>query len=293
MKKTLIILVLLLQGCGLKRYSNAAEDISLAYLARTDNFWQVWVMSPSGENKTQVTHSNFDKTYLSWFPDGENLLISGNEGSIFKVNIKTKRESVINVPLEGVIDAKISPNGNKIAFSLSVANSRDNNHIWMMDVSGNNLVKMTNIGGLQHEPVWSPDGAWIYFLSGDTSQNHDIWRVSTSTKQVEQITVDQLYHFDVAFSENNKMLYSNNRTGNYEIWVRDKNGKDEQLTNNSAIDARPTWSPDAKEIIFESSRAGVINIWRKALNKPAVQITYHKDGARFPVWWYGNKRRAL
>jgi TolB protein len=162
----------------------------------------------------------------------------------------------------------------------------DNNHIWLVNSEGKNLVKLTNMAGLQHEPVWSHDGEWIYFLSGKGKQAHDIWRVSLKTKRTEQITAGQLYHFDLALSPEGSMAFSNNRTGNYEIWLRDSQGHEKQLTRDPGIDSRPSWSADGEVIIFESSRNGVMNIWRKPIDGGvAEKLTRELIGARYPVWW--------
>jgi len=275
--------------CILCPLSVMAQQDNVAYLAHTNGFWQVWTMKPDGSQKQQITSTRYDKSHINWYPDGVHLLVNGNQGKLKKVNTQTGKETSIKLPIKGTVDAAISPEGKYIAFSLSVADSIDNNHIWLVNSEGKNLVKLTNMAGLQHEPVWSLDGKWIYFLSGKGKQAHDIWRVSVKNKSKEQLTAGSLYHFDLAFSRQGDMAFSNNRTGNYEIWIRNKSGDDKAITNNAAIDSRPTWSGDGKEIIFESSRGGVMNIWRKSIiDGKAIQLTDEKIGARYPVWWQVN-----
>lgn len=256
----------------------------VAYLAFTENYWQVWSMNNDGSHQQQITFSDYDKSHISWYPDGKYLLVNGNQGEVRKIDVVTKKETNIKLPIQGTTDASISPDGTKIVFSLSVADSRDNNHVWIVGENGEHLEKITNMGGLQHEPVLSFDGQWVYFLSGAGDESHDIWRVSLKSKSTEQLTSGQLYHFDVAVSQDNKLAYSNNRSGNYDIWIREK-GKDRNLTKHEAFDARPSWSMDGKQIMFESSRSGVLNIWRisdKGGNP--TQLTHHTRGARYPVW---------
>ena len=282
LKKALCLILVLYLPCVL------AGQGKIAYLAHTQGFWQVWTMKPDGSGKRQITFSSFDKSHISWYPDGTHLLVNGNQGQLVKVDVETKLEKGIELPIKGSSDAVISPDGKRIAFSLSVADSVDNNHIWLVSAEGKNLVKLTNMAGLQHEPVWSPDGKWIYFLSGKGKQAHDIWRVSLKSKRREQLTAGQLYHFDLALSAAGEMAYSNNRTGNYEIWIRDAQGKERQLTDNEAIDSRPSWSGDGKMILFESSRGGVMNIWQQPITGgPADKLTDELVGARFPIWWQG------
>lgn len=262
-------------------YSTGAK---IAYLANTDGYWQVWVMNQDGSEKRQITKSSYDKSHISWFPDSVEILVNGSQGKLTRINTTSLKVTEMILPIKGTVDAVISPNGKKIIFSLSVADSKDNNHIWRVDVDGNELTKITNMEGLQHEPVWSHDSKSIYFLSGTGEQSHNIWRVSLEDKVIEQVTVNQLYNFDVAFSANGDMAFSSNRSGNYEIWLQRKSGL-EKITNNTSIDSRPSLSPNGKNIVFESLRSGVMNIWAKSLiTSELKQLTDEPVGARFPIW---------
>jgi len=198
----------------------------------------------------------------------------------------TKKETRIEFPIRGTLDAVISPDGEYIAFSLSVADSIDNNHIWLVNKEGKQLKKLTNMPGLQHEPSWSPDMSWIYFLSGVGDQSHDIWRVSVEGDRIEKITDNQLYNFDIALSQNNTMAFSSNRSGNYDIWIRDGLKKPQQLTQHNGMDSRPSWSHDGSKLVFESSRNGAMNIFKLDINEGSISaLTNEIIGARYPVWW--------
>lgn len=284
---SVLVALTILSGC----VTNAANQPigKLAYLAHTNGYWQVWLMCADGVGKKQVTITDNDKTHISWYPDGEYLLVNNSDGRLEKVNVVTRDSIPILLPIKGTVDAVLSPDGANIAFSLSVAGSIDNNHIWLVNSNGDELRKVTNLGGLQHEPVWSQDNQSIYFLSsGEGGQSHDIWRVAINgSKAIEQITSGSLFSFDVAISGNGSLAYSNNRTGNYEIWIRDTNNNEKQLTMNEAIDSRPTWSSDEQEVIFESARSGVMNIWKINLNDGNLQqLTNEIIGARYPVLWH-------
>lgn len=261
----------------------------IAYLAFSGGFWQLWTMDSDGNRQTQVTRTSYDKIKLSWYPDGTHLLVSGSQGELNKVNVHSGQETAVELPMEGVADAVISPNGSHIAFSASVAGAIDRNDIWLVDVDGDNLRRLTRMQGLQHEPVWPPDGRSIYFLSGITGaekQHHDLWQYELSSGSLRQLTSGKLYHFDIDVSNKGALAFSNNSTGDYEIWSRSDTGELARLTHNPALDAKPSWSPDGKRVLFESTRSGEPNIWRLGLEDGQLkQLTSEAIGARHPTWF--------
>ncbi len=280
---------LVITGSLLLAWGSDARDVvgePIAYLAYTDGYWQVWVIAPDGSGARQVTRSAYEKTRCSWFPDGRSLLVNSLAGELFKVDRASGSEQRLSMPLAGATDGVISPDGSQIAFSLSTAGSVDHNQIWTVKLDGSEPRRLTTMPGLQHEPQWSADGAWIYFLSGNGGQAHDIWRVSTETLSREQMTVDSLYHFELALARDGRLAYSSNQSGNYEVYVQKGADAPIRLTSDPALDGHPTWSPDDETIVFQSLRSGTMNLWRVvATGGEAQQITRHTEGARGPMWW--------
>jgi Tol biopolymer transport system component len=140
--------------------------------------------------------------------------------------------------------------------------------------------------------VWSHDGKWIYYLSASSPQSHDLWRVDATTGSSEQLTVNALYHFDPAVREDALIAYSGNSGGDYDLWTLEAGESPQRLTQDPALDAHPTWSPDGRSLIFESTReGGVSQLWRIDLETRKVsRITRIDGGARMPAWAPVGKR---
>lgn len=278
----LIMLVALFSACRLG--GNDASSNSLAYLVQTKGYWQVWVADEDGSGPRQLTKQDLDVSRISWFPGGKELLVNLQDGRMFRVDVVTGESKPIQAPMPGIQDAVVSPDGKRIAFSYGVSESTYDNDVWMFDVASGEQTKLTSVPGLQHDPAWSADGQWVYFLSGSGGQFHDIWRLKVADLSTEQVTVNELYHFDLALRSDGVIAYSGNRNGNYDLWLRHSDGRAEALTNDIDLDARPTWSGDGQSLLFESSRNDALNIWRFDLKKRAMEpVTRTTDGARMPV----------
>lgn len=277
------VLATLLAGCAREK-PPAPGGVSLAYLAQNDGYWKAWVSDANGRDARLLTEDKLDVSRISWFPGGRELLVNFQDGRLFRIDVANGERTAIQTQMPGIQDAVISPDGKRIAFSYGVNESTYDNDVWMLDVASGEHAKLTSTPGLQHDPAWSTDGEWVYFLSGMGGQFHDIWRLKLSDRSMEQITVNELYHFDLSLRDDGVIAYSGNRNGNYDLWLRRPDGKREALTDDVALDARPAWSADGRSLIFESTRDGGLDLWKVDIDTRQIsRLTRTQDGARMPV----------
>lgn len=264
--------------------SGTTQAAGLAYLGLTDGYWEAWVADDDGTRARQLTRFGADISRLSWYPDGQRLFVNRHDGRWFEVGLADGTAKEIAAPLPGIVDGVLDPSGESVTFSLSTGSSIDDNDIWLHELATQRSRKLTQMARLQHEPVWSPDGRFVYFLSGDGGQAHDIWRVDTSSAGTEQLTVNDLYHFDLAIRSDGTLAYSSNRSGNYEIWIQAPNGRPRQLTFDPGLDARPAWDADGETLIFESTRGGDVALYRVEVDGGNVSPVLADDrAARLPT----------
>jgi TolB protein len=265
--------------------SRAAAEPAVAYLHRDGAYWQAWVMNPDGSSPRALSRSPSEKTGLAWFPDGRSLLVTTEQGDVLRVHLGDDREERVALPLREIADAAVSPDGKQIAFSVSPARSRDDHEVYLANLDGTGLRQLTNEKRVQHQPVWHPDGGSVFFVSRANDEGHDIWRVLLPGGSLEQVTVGRGLHFDADVRADGALAYSNNASGNYEIWVQLPGQEPRALTDHPAVDGAPAWSPDGRELLFESSRSGQLELWRVGVEGgEPVRVTTTPAGARRPVW---------
>ncbi len=272
----------------------AAWASPVAYLQRTSSYWQAWVMDSDGSHARPVTTSSSEKIRVSWFPNGKSLLVCTESGELFAVDLATGREKKLPAPpLAEIVDAVLSPDGREVAFSAPPARSRDDHEIFLVSVDGTNLRQLTNEKRVQHQPAWHPLGNAVYYVSRTADDSHNIWRATLPGGDLAQLTVNHGLHSDVAARTDGAIAYSSNATGDYEIYVELPGEKPRALTSTPGVDGFPSWSPDGRELLFESSRTGQLEIWRVSVDGgEAAQLTRSPEGAQHPVFGPASARPA-
>lgn len=107
-------------------------------------------------------------------------------------------------------------------------------------------------------PSWSRDGMRLLYTSYHKSGFPDIYKIDLLAGVRTPVASYKGTNTGGRFSPNGQqiaMVLSG--TGNSELWVAEKDGsKRRRLTNNSSLEASPTWSPDGQRLVFTSDQAG-------------------------------------
>lgn len=163
----------------------------------------------------------------------------------------------------GNYEPAISPDGQKIAF----VSSRDGNaEVYVMQADGAAPTRLTDAVMDDFGPRWSPDGGTLAFLSNRDGADR-IYLCRPDGSEAHRITRDGLApgldyepaEAEPAFSPDGALLAYSVRTGPMRAAVRAVDlatGAVIELTEGTASDREPVWSPRGDLLVFASDRGG-------------------------------------
>jgi TolB protein len=198
-----------------------------------------------------------------------------------------------------------SPDGTRIAFhtdrDATEADRFENHNIYVMDADGTNTVQVTDHAAGEFFPDWSPDGTHLIFArqTEDAFSRHLVI-VDLATGEEQQLT-DPTSDADFpAWSpDGTKIAFSGRTSGdctwegtdcNTAIFTINTDGTGTtQLTDAPGIDSFPDWSPDGREIAFQTTRSdptsGRWDIFVMSFDGMEVfPLTDYHGVDQFPSW---------
>ncbi len=243
----------------------------IAYVSKRGGTSEIWVMDYDGANAHQVTSLKSIALTPRWSPDATKIAFTCFEPykgvSSAQICIYSSASNrLISFPrFPGTNEAPAwSPDGSQIAFTSGAGGGEQ---LYVSDVNGGHLQRITDATGVNTSPVWNPKtGQQIVFVSGRDADDHPALFMSNADgTNVQKIDLpDMGYVVDPAWSPNGQLLaFSWQRPdGNYDIYVMDiVSHQLVQLTRDTRQNERPSWAPDGRHIVFESTRTGSDQIW--------------------------------
>ena len=139
-------------------------------------------------------------------------------------------------------------------------------------------------------PAWSPDGERIVFTSG-RSGNNELWLMGSDGSAPTALTSNGAENVNLPGRAwcpgNDRIVFASDvESENDEIFSIVSDGSDRQrLTTTDARNWEPSWSPDCRQIVFQSDRSGNWDIWRmNAGGSNPVQLTDDPADDWQPNW---------
>jgi tricorn protease len=99
-----------------------------------------------------------------WSADGEHLAYADKDGRLYVLDLDSKRvRQVADAPRSQIRDYTWSPKGRYLAYSMEDENGFGS--IWIWSAADGELHRITDKMWNEQNPVWDPDGKYLYYLS--------------------------------------------------------------------------------------------------------------------------------
>lgn len=241
----------------------------IAFISNRTGTKEVWIMDADGANQRPLTALRSISLTPRWSPDGTRIAFTcyATAGGVTSAQICMHSletgKPVAFARYRGTNSAPAwSPDGSKLIFMSSMHGDPE---LFMIDSTGGNLRRITYSAGADTSPAWNPKtGQQIAFVS-DRGGVPQLYLMNADGSNVEKLALpDMGYVIDPAWSPNGQLLAFSWRrpSGNYDIYVMDVATRQlVELTRDAGRNERPSWAPDGRHIVFESTRTGTRQIW--------------------------------
>jgi TolB protein len=248
---------------------DSVASTQIAFISSRTGSKEVWVMDYDGANQHALTSLRTISLMPRWSPDASRIAFTCYQPFSGVVSAQICMYSmdaakVLSFPrFRGTNSAAAwSPDGTQLIFSSSMLG---NPELYVTDTSGGKPKRLTFSNGGSTSPAWNPKtGQSVVFVS-DRGGIPKLYMMNADGTNVSLLDLpDKGYLIDPAWSPNGQLLAFSWRRpdGNYDIYVMEPTSLQiVQLTRDQGRNERPSWAPDGRHIVFESTRTGPRQIW--------------------------------
>ena len=190
-----------------------------------------------------------------------------------------------------------APKRAKIVFT-SARNS--NAEIYIMNADGSQQIRLTHHVGEDFDPVWSPTGEHIAFVSERAHEGlYDIYLMDPDGKNIRRAFDDLEYRTAPAWSPDGTQIayHTYSPIPDWAVYAKPLSGGEVERIAESGMypGGFPAWSPDGTEVAFTSNnpaewRIQIINL--KTRQQETLLPEIQRD-MRYPAWSPDGKKIAF
>jgi len=150
-----------------------------------------------------------------------------------------------------------SPNGQRLAFIGCPASTggcvlTGQTNLYVADLSGQNLVQVTDDALEEQDPAWSPDGAELAFAV-NPGGGSTIYRIRVDGTERQRITVTDVARASAWSPDGSTLVIAStreaSRSSEFDYWLVSADGATyTRLTTNGSAWGQASWKPDGSQI---------------------------------------------
>jgi len=224
-----------------------ADGRTLIFFSNREGNYDIWSMETDGRHVSRLTSNEHMDFFPTWSPKGDRIaFISDRSGEIavWTMEKDGTRQEQATAGGFGDLSPAWSPDGTKLAFIRRVRtpDSTDEyklrtalesaldrfldlpgrthiSHIWIKDLTTNQIRQLTTDEAEDGRPVWSPDGRSILFTSR-RNDNRDLYLIDVASGTLRRLTTDPGDDRYPSWSpDGTQIAFASTRSGSPDIWI--------------------------------------------------------------------------
>jgi TolB protein len=244
----------------------------IAFVSLRSGNKEIWVMDYDGADQRPLTKLHTISLTPRWSPDASRIAFTcfasynGVTGPQICMYSLDAGRTITFPRFKGTNSTPAwSPDGTQVLFASTMAGGAT--EIYVADANGLRPKRLTfsNNTAINISPAWNPKtGQTIAYVSDRGGVPKLYLMNADGTNSVELDVPDKGYLVDPAWSPNGQLLAFSWRrpSGLFDIYIMDPGSRQiVEITRDSGRNERPSWAPDGRHIVFESTRSGTRQIW--------------------------------
>ena len=181
----------------------------------------------------------------------------------------------------------LSPDSQRLALEVTEGSGTD---IWVYDWRRETMTRLTFTGN-NFGPIWSPDGRYIVFRTGNTGMSATR---SDGAVKPRPLTQGKNVQYPWSFTPDGKRLAFQEQDSktSYDLWSVPiesdgaglRSGKPEVFLQTPAIERYPCFSPDGRWLAYVSSESGTLQVYVRAFPDKGGKWQISNTGGGYPMW---------
>jgi gamma-glutamyltranspeptidase len=168
--------------------------------------------------------------------------------------------------------------------------------LWLRDAAGRRWSRLTSGPAWDRQPAWSPDGAFVVFVS-DREQNTDLWRLSVSRAgqptAPQRLTSDPAADVEPTVVDGGAIVFVRGRGAAARLWTRSADGSERRLTSGESAERWPVASPDGRRVAYIQFADAGRRLRVRAVEGRSDSIVVSDRAPERPAWSPDGTRLAF
>lgn len=219
----LLVTFITLNGYNGPSRADTTRQDQIVFTAFEHGQWNIFSISPDGDNLRQLTTDSFEERDPVFSPDGTQLAFAAkqnNNWDIYILNLQDGKQKRVTTHPHYDGAPAFSPDGKYLAFESFRSGDLD---VWRINLTADNAPQNLTAASSDGDfsPAWGKDADTLFFSSWRAGDS-DIWSLNLPSHTLTQYTHESTSDIYPFWNDaQKKIAYLRDNLGQSDVWLAD------------------------------------------------------------------------